>query len=176
MDSVLYYICVPLGYLMKGCFLLIKNYGIAIILFTLITKIILMPISVWIQKNSILMVKIQPQINFIKAKLSGNFDAIAEEQTKLYKKEKYHPFASLIPLIIQIVLLLGVVYVINRPLSYLFGTSDDVINSLANFIGADTGDSSFQIQIIEAIKNGTITASSTISGGGSRCWRPCKSC
>ena len=164
MDSVLYYICVPLGYLMKGCFLLIKNYGIAIILFTLITKIILMPISVWIQKNSILMVKIQPQINFIKAKLSGNFDAIAEEQTKLYKKEKYHPFASLIPLIIQIVLLLGVVYVINRPLGYLFGTSDGVIESLAKFIGADTGDSSFQIQIIQAIKNGSITASSAIEG------------
>ncbi len=164
MDSVLYYICVPLGYLMKGCFLLIKNYGIAIILFTLITKILLMPISVWIQKNSILMVKIQPQINFIKAKLSGNFDAIAEEQSKLYKKEKYHPFASLIPLIIQIVLLLGVVYVINRPLGYLFGTSDGVIESLAKFINADTGDSSFQIQIIEAIKNGTITASSAIEG------------
>ncbi len=166
MHSVLYYICLPLGYLMKGCFLLIKNYGIAIILFTLITKIVLMPISVWIQKNSILMVKIQPQINFIKARLSGNFDAIAEEQTKLYKKEKYHPFASIIPLIIQIVLLLGVVYVINRPLEYLFGASNDTINALANFINADTSDSSFQIQIIEAIKNGTISTSSVITGGG----------
>ncbi len=164
MDSVLYYICLPLGYLMKGCFWLLKNYGVAIIFFTLITKIVLMPISVWIQKNSIHMVKIQPQINFIKARLNGNFDAIAEEQTKLFKKEKYHPFASLIPLIIQIVLLLGVVYVINRPLNYLFGASDETINALAGLIGADTGDSAFQIQIIEAIKNGTITASSIVPG------------
>lgn len=164
MDSVLYYICVPLGYLMKFCFYLIKNYGLAIILFTLITKIILMPISVWIQKNSILMVKIQPQINFIKARLRGNFDAIADEQTKLFKKEKYHPFASLIPLIIQVVLLLGVVYVIDRPLDYLFGASGDTIKALAAFIDADTGDSSFQITIIEAIKSGVITSSSVIDG------------
>ena len=78
MDTILYYICIPLGYLMKGCYFVFHNYVLAIILFTLATKIVLLPISIWIQKNSILMVKIQPEINFIKANLSGNLDAIAE--------------------------------------------------------------------------------------------------
>ena len=160
MDFV-YYLCLPLGWLMEGFFLLVKNYGVVIILFTLATKIILMPISVWIQKNSILMVKIQPQINFIKARLYGNFDAIADEQTKLFKKEKYHPFLTLIPLIIQIVLLLGVIAVINRPLNYLFHVDGDTINALAGFLGTDPSE---QIQIIQAIKSGLITESTVISG------------
>ena len=164
MDTIIYYICIPLGYLMKWSYMLLKNYGLAIILFTLATKVILLPISIWIQKNSILMVKIQPQVNFIKANLSGNIDAIADEQSKLFKKEKYHPMASIVPLILQLVLLLGVVYIINHPLNYLFAVSDDVVTSMANFIGANMEDSSFQLSIVEAIKNGTITASSAIEG------------
>lgn len=164
MDTINYYLCIPLGYLMKGCWMLVSNYGLAILLFTLATKIVLMPLSVWIQKNSILMVKIQPQINFLKAEFSGNLDAIAERQAKLFKKEHYHPMLSIIPLILQIIILLSVVYIIYHPMSYLFGISGDTIDLLAKHIGADTGSSSYQLEIIEAIKNGTITASTQIEG------------
>ncbi len=164
MDTVIYYICIPLGYLMKWCWQLVGNYGIAIILFTLGTKFVLLPISVWIQKNSILMVKIQPEVNFLKARLQGNIDAIAEEQSKLFKREHYYPILSIVPLILQIFLLLAVVFIIYHPMSYLFGMADATVQSLAQYIGADVNDSSFQIQIIEAIKNGTITASTSISG------------
>ncbi|HAE16966.1 MAG TPA: preprotein translocase YidC, partial [Erysipelotrichaceae bacterium] len=101
-----------LGPIMGFCYNLTKNYGLAIILFTLFSKIILLPISVWVQKNSITMVKIEPDVNRIKIKHFGDKDAIAEEQQKLYKKEKYNPLASLVPLIAQIVLLMGVVEVI----------------------------------------------------------------
>lgn len=51
MDTIVYYICIPLGYLMKWCWMLVENYGLAIILFTLATKIVLLPVSVWIQKG-----------------------------------------------------------------------------------------------------------------------------
>ena len=159
-----YYIWIPLGYLMKGCWLLVKNYGIAILLFTLLTKVVLLPVSVWIQKNSIQMVKIQPQVNFLKANYQGNIDLIAEEQAKLYKKEHYHPLLSIIPLILQIVLLLGVVYIIYHPLSYLFLQDEELVLKLAEYIGADTGDSSWQIRIIEAVKSGVITSETAIDG------------
>ena len=52
-----------LGYVMYFCYYLVHNYGLAIILFTLISKIVLLPVSVWVQKNSIKMVKMQPEIN-----------------------------------------------------------------------------------------------------------------
>ena len=113
------YICIPFGYMMKLCWQLIGNYGLAIILFTFLTKIVLMPISVWIQKNSILMVKIQPEINFLKANNYGNFDAIADGQAKIYKQAHYHPLITMIPLILQIILLLAVVEIIENPVEYL---------------------------------------------------------
>jgi YidC/Oxa1 family membrane protein insertase len=149
---------------MKWCWQLVGNYGIAIILFTLATKFVLLPLSVWIQKNSIQMVKIQPEINFLKARLQGNMDAIADEQAKLFKREHYHPILSIIPLLLQIFLLLAVVFIIYHPLSYLFGISDGTINLLATHIGADTAESAFQLQIIDAIKDGTINSSTVIAG------------
>ena len=54
------------------------------------TEIILLPLSVWVQKNSIKMVKMQPEINRIKAKFFGDADTIADEESKLYKRYKYN--------------------------------------------------------------------------------------
>lgn len=164
MDSILYYICLPLGYLMKLCWMLVGNYGLAIILFTLAIKVVLLPISVWIHKNSIRMVKMQPQINFLKAKHYGNTDAIADEQAKLFKSENYHPMLSLVPLVLQLVLLMGVVNIIYHPMGYLFGFSSDVSVALANFIGQSTEANSFELHVIAAIQDGTISAQSVIPG------------
>lgn len=147
-----------LGPVMAFCYHLISNYGIAIILFTLISKIVLLPISIWVQKNSIKMVKMQPAINRIKAKHFGDADRIADEQSKLYKKEKYNPLASLIPLIVQIVLLLGLVDVIYHPMNYLMGIPQDVINGMkdlaVSLTGANPESSSIQLVIVDMIKNG----------------------
>ena len=91
------------GRVMYFCYQIVHNYGLAIILFTLITKVILLPISVMVQKNSIKMVKMYPQINRIKAKYYGNKDMISEEQYQLYKKEQYHPTLDLLPVFLQLV-------------------------------------------------------------------------
>lgn len=99
---------------MNGCYALCHSYGIAIILFTFVSKVVLLPVSIWVQKNSIKMVKMQPEINFLTVKHFGDKDTIAEEQAKIFKREKYHPMASIIPLIVQLVLLMGVIEVIKR--------------------------------------------------------------
>lgn len=118
-----------LEWIMNGCYAICHNYGIAIILFTLISKIILLPVSIWVQKNSIKMVKMQPEINFLMAKHFGDKDTIAEEQAKIYKREKYHPMASMIPLVIQLLLLMGVIEVIKR------GMTTDGVSMM--FLGID---------------------------------------
>ena len=151
--DIMYYICLPLGYLMKWCWMLVGNYGWAIILFTLATKLVLLPLSVWIHKNTIQMVKIQPDLNFLKVNHYGDLDTIADEQGKLYKKHRYHPMLSLVPLIVQVVLLLGVVEIIYHPLSYLFAVDSGTVNALAGLYGIETNTSSFQLTLIEAIKN-----------------------
>lgn len=148
-----------LGYVMAWCYRLISNYGIAIILFTFISKIVILPISIWVQKNSIKMVKMQPEINRIKTRFFGDKDSIADEQSKLFKQEKYNPLASLIPLAVQIILLLGLVAVIYHPLDYLLHLPADVIDAFNSLIvtltGADPESSSIQLAVVENIKNGT---------------------
>lgn len=97
------------GWILKWCNELIGNFGWAIWLFTFITKIILLPVSILVQKNSIKMVKMYPEMNRFKAKYFGDKDMISEAQYELYKRENYHPMLDLIPVIIQLVLLMGVV-------------------------------------------------------------------
>ncbi len=147
-----------LGYVMYFCYYLLHNYGLAIILFTLISKIVLLPVSVWVQKNSIKMVKMQPEINRIKAKHFGDADRIADEQSQIFKREKYNPLASLIPLAVQIILLMGLVEVIYHPLDYLLHMSQDVItafNGLAiSLAGVHPESSSVQLTVVEMIKSG----------------------
>ena len=148
-----------LGTVMNVCYNLLKNYGLAIILFTIITKILLFPLSVWVHQNSIKMVKMQPDLNRIKVKYFGDKDKISDEQSVLYKKEKYNPLASLVPLVIQIALLMGVVTVIYRPMSYILKVPDDMIDrftetALANHPELNPESSSLQLSVIDDIQNG----------------------
>lgn len=119
MQAVISTIGSVLGAIMGFCYSLIQNYGLAIILFTLISKIILLPVSIWTHKNGLKVVKMQPEINRLKVKFYGDKDTIAEKQAELYKREKYNPLASLLPLAIQIIILMGVIEVIYHPLTYL---------------------------------------------------------
>lgn len=145
------------GWIMYGCYQVFHNYGISIIIFTVITKIILMPISVMVQKNSIKMVKMYPEMNRIKAKYFGSKDLISEEQYKLYQKEKYHPMLDLVPVVLQLIILMGVIDVIYRPLSHLLRISEESTNALVNaycsISGASPEISSIQIQIVGSMNH-----------------------
>lgn len=156
-DMIISWIAFPLGYIMQLCHTLLTDYGFAISLFTLITKIIILPVGIWVHKNSIKIVKIQPAINRLKAKFYGDAERIGEEQSKMYKEQKYNPFASLIPLAIQIVLLLGVVAVIYHPFSYIFNTPEAIVNEInqtaATVVELDLESNSVQIDAIYAIKS-----------------------
>ena len=99
--------------IVQPCYELTGNWWAAILLFTLITKVILMPMALWVQWNSIKMVQIMPAINRLKVKHFGDRETIGEEQNKLNKEQGYHPLLSLIPLAIQIVILFGLVDVIH---------------------------------------------------------------
>lgn len=150
-----------LGKVMSLLYDIFNNYGLAIILFTLFSKIVLLPVSIWVQKNSIKMVKMQPSINKIKIKYFGDKNIIAEEETKLYKKEKYNAFASLIPLLVQIVLLLGLVEVINKPMKYIANVPNNYSNkfvavALENHKELNKDSSSLQLVVVKDIKNSDI--------------------
>lgn len=157
MNTLMYYICYPLGYVMKWCWELLGNYGLAIILFTLCTKLILLPVSIWVHKNSIKMVMIQPDINFIKAKFYGDRERIAEEETAMQKKKGYSPFATVVPLLLQLLLLTAVLYIVKQPLTNVLHMSSETVASLAGSLGIGSEN---QLEIIKAIQSGAATDAS----------------
>ena len=156
MDNVMYYICYPLGYIMKWCREQVGNYGLAIILFALVTKLVILPVSVWVHKNSIRMVSIQPQINRLKAKFYGDRERIAEEQTALYRQVGYNPFANSIPLLIQLLLLAAVVYIIKQPLTHVLRLDGSTIRALADALGVSAKEG--QLEIVRAAAEGRFSA------------------
>ena len=88
------------GWIMYGCVKIVKDYGWTIVVFTLLTKIIMLPISIMVQKNSIKMVKMYPEMNRIKAKYYGYADQVLEEIKEflrnIIKNSKYECFLVLI--------------------------------------------------------------------------------
>lgn len=89
------------------------NYWVAIFVFTLVSKVVLMPLSLWCQKNSIVMVQVMPDLFRLKEKYFGDRETVDEKQNELYKSHHYHPLLSLIPLALQILILFALVDVIH---------------------------------------------------------------
>ena len=107
------------GSLLRLSYALLGNFGLALLAFTVLTKIILFPISLISQKNSIIMVKMQPLLADLQARYGGQLETLVAEQKALYKQENYSTLKSLLPLLVQIPLIIGVIRVVNNPLRYL---------------------------------------------------------
>lgn len=158
-DAVIGFIGTVLGYVMWLCFKIFSDYGVAIILFTLITKIIMFPISLLVQKNSIKMVKMKPELEALKYQYIDDQDAFVDAQTALYKREKYSPMAGVWPLLLQLPLILGLIDVVYKPLKHLFHMPADVINCFVNKAAEILGKSveelgsSPQLHVVELIQN-----------------------
>lgn len=99
--------------IVQPCYDLTGNWWMAILLFTVIIKLVMLPLSLWVQKNAILMVQLMPALNRIKVKFFGDRESIGEAQNALYKEKHYHPMLSLVPLAIQILILFGLVEVVH---------------------------------------------------------------
>ncbi len=145
---------------MYFCYNLVQNYGLTIILFTLISKIILLPISLMVQKNSIKMVKLQPEMDEIKKLYAGDKERIGQEQYKLFEREGYNPGIGCLPTFIQIPIVLGLIQVIYHPLQHLFHVAKDtaasVIEMAGQLLGTEITGNSAELKAIEAIQSGGI--------------------
>jgi len=158
MDFLLHFISDALSIVLKWCYNITGNYGLSIIIFTLFTKFVLFPINVMLQKNSIKMVRMQPEIDALKIKYIDDKDKLVDEQLALYKKNHYHSWMGFIPLIFQVVLVLGLMDVIYKPLTYIIKAGEESINILndwlVNIMNITDSGKSFQIEIMHQIQLG----------------------
>lgn len=108
----------------------VRNYGVAIFIFTLISRLITFPVSVQQQKSTAATAAINPKLERLKKQYANNQQKLQEEQMKLYSEEGINPMASCLPMIVQLGLLYGVFDVIYRPISYILRLNKDVIESI----------------------------------------------
>lgn len=161
----------PLGYLMRFLYNLFGgNYGIAIIVFTLCTKIIMFPISLLVQKNSIKMVKMKPELDSLRFQYVDDKDAFIDAQTALYKREHYSPMAGVWPLLLQLPIIFGLLDVVYKPLKHLLHISSGVATSmvaraaqLLNMSVDDLG-STAQLTVVQLIQGGRGAEFADIAG------------
>lgn len=108
------------GYLLNYLYEIVQNYGLAIILFSIIVKILLLlPISISQQKTMKKTAKIQDELKVLQVKNKNNPEALRKETIELYKREGMNPFIGFFSAIIQIVLLFSVFYLVRAPLTYM---------------------------------------------------------
>ncbi len=117
----------PLGWGLWLCYNLIKNYGIALLVFTILIKLALFPLSLRQQKSTVKMQMLKPMMDELQTKYKNNREKLNEEMMKLYQQEGYNPMSGCLPLLIQMPILFGLIEVIYRPLKYIMRLPEEVI-------------------------------------------------
>ncbi len=105
------------------------NYTITLIVFTIIIKALLFPLSIKQQKSTAKMAVFQPKIKELQKKYANNKQKLQEETMKLYTEEGYSPLSGCLPLLLQFPILFGLIYLIYEPLTYILRFSSDIINN-----------------------------------------------
>ncbi len=120
----------PLGYLMWAMYQIVHSYGWAIILFTIVTKLLLLPLAIKQQKSTVKMQIIQPKMQEIQAKYKNNPQKMNEELQALYERENYSMTAGCLPMLIQFPIIFGLLDVIYRPLTHLLHISGEAMTKV----------------------------------------------
>lgn len=97
----------------------VGNYGLAIILFTLLIKLIMLPLSIKQQKTMKKSAKLQEQIKVLQFKYKNDPEKLNREMMDLYKKENMSPFSGCLSTIVQFILLISIFYMVRFPLTYM---------------------------------------------------------
>lgn len=117
------------GYLLNFLYNIIQNYGLSIIIFSVIVKIVLLPISINQQKTMKKTVKVQEELKKLQIKNKNNPEALQRETMELYKREKMNPFGGCFTGIVQFILLISVFYLIRCPLTYMKKVDPEIIEN-----------------------------------------------
>ena len=142
------------GYVLNFLYNLVQNYGIAIILFTVLLKIVMLPISIKQQRTMKKSQEVQKEVDKAQLKYKNNPEMLSKEVMAIYKREKVSPFSGCLSGILQLVIFISVFYLVSRPLTYMKKVDPAVISKYEQEISASGQSSSYQeIKVIE-LKSG----------------------
>lgn len=116
------------GYVLNFIYDLVQNYGLAIIIFTILLKVLMLPISINQQKTMKKSAKLQVKVKEIQEKYSNDQVRQSQELMDLYKRENMSPFSGCLSSIFQFIIIISIFYLVSRPLTYMVHFDQDVLN------------------------------------------------
>lgn len=149
------------GYILNWIYLLVKNYGLAIIIFSILTKLAMLPLSIKQQKTLRKNEKIQEEMKILQIKHKGNPERLNQEMMELYKREKINPFSGCFSVIIQMVLIIAMFMLVKSPMTYMAKVDSNIISTQIDNIKKENGDESVSAQypemsVIKYLKNNNL--------------------
>ena len=135
-EKFLGFVAVPMGIILNWIYenVAFHNYGLAIIIFTLVIRFALMPLLVKQHKSTAKMQTIQPKINELQAKYKGDPQTLNMELAKIYKENDINPLGGCLSAIIQMPVLFSLLYVIGKPLTYMKRLGVSEIQNLVSLV------------------------------------------
>ena len=127
--NILYILGVPLGYVMEWIYNLIPNYGWDIIIFTIVIRLLSIPLQLNQQKSMAKMSAFQPMIADIQKKYKDKPEKQQEELVKLQQEFGYKPTAGCMPMLVNFLVMFGVIEVVYRPLQRIFHIGADALTA-----------------------------------------------
>lgn len=124
-----------LGHVLRIIFELVQNYGFSIILFTILVKVLLLPLTIKQTKSTKAMQDIQPKIQEIQTKYKDKPEKQQQEIMKIYTEAKINPVAGCLPLLIQMPILIALFSVLREPVTYgVFADQAQFVNAAKGFL------------------------------------------
>ena len=117
------------GYVLNFIYNLVQNYGLAMILFTLVIKLLMLPLSIKQQKTMKKSAKLNEQMQVLQFKYKNDPEKLNQEMMKLYKEENMSPFSGCLGTILQFILLISIFYMVRCPLTYMKKVDTNKINN-----------------------------------------------
>jgi YidC/Oxa1 family membrane protein insertase len=140
------------GYLLNWLYNLCGNYGLSIIIFSIILRIALMPLTIKQQKTMKKSAEMQDKIKQIQFKYKNDPEKLNKETIELYKKEKMSPFSGCLSAILQLIIFVSVFYLVGRPLTYMKKLDPTIIEGYVNELKQDENNNSSKYYEIEIIQ------------------------
>ena len=142
------------GYVLNFIYNYIQNYGWAIIIFSVLLKLVILPFTIKQQRTMKKTAKIQEQMKILQAKYKNDPEKLNRETLDLYKREKVSPFSGCLSAILQLLIFLSVFYLVSRPLTYMKKVEPSVIEKYRTELTEKGETSSYpEIKIIETKAN-----------------------
>ena len=130
MSQLGYYICVPFAWLMRLFYSVTQSYGLAIILFTLVVKLVLLPFQLKSKKSMLRMNRMQGKIKDIQTRYANNKQRQQEEMAELYAKEGINPMSGCLWSLIPFPILIALYNIIRQPLRYFMMMSMETVDKI----------------------------------------------